>query len=1194
MKYSWIFLIGCLQLFGNHVSLVAQDKDIYFESLVTEQPLSQLTVSSIFQDSKGFIWFGTLDGLNRYDGYSIKVFKSLADKPESISSNYINSITEDSLGYLWIGTDNGLNRLCRDNDEFLRFFKEKEKEYNISHNKVSFVYRDKLDRIWIGTEQGLDCVNQETLTFTKRTFNNFLFNNRIITIHDDSYGNLWIGTLRGLVKYDTNTDKHLVFLHESGNPNSISNNHIRSIFEDSRKNLWIGTSDGLNLYDTKNNNFRHFGKTIYPDLTLTNNAVKSIVEDEYHNLLIGTNKGLNIFNLDNKTIKKYVPDKIIPGSLNHSFIYSLYIDNAGTVWIGTFNGGVNYFNRKYTLFRYINPANDLVYGNINKIFLKDNSLWIGTDGEGLLQYDLQFLLKKQHLFHAETRQSNSSNCIYSITEMNNSLLLGTGTNQLLLFDLNSKKIIETINGIGGIGIINDAYKTKDGDLLFCVNDTIGLRKLNPSKKRIEPVTYLSERNREMLFPFPTCIIEESPGVFWIGTRYAGLYYYNSNSQSVKRYVAGIDSISLRSNSISAVYIDNLNNLWIGTTDSGLFRFSSETESFRAYNINHGLPHLDIRGILEDEAGYIWLATFFGVSRFDLTQNKFINFNKDNGFPLQEISKHSFTLLENGCIAVGGNNGFTVFNPLDIKFDTFIPPVLITNFRLLNSGYSGNAPKIELLMNKEKVIELKHNQSNFIIEFAALNYIFPKNTQYAYKLEGFDAEWNYVGKQRTAAYTNLNAGNYIFRVKALINNGMWSENQKALTIKVHPPLWKTGWAYLIYILVAGGLLFLSFRYFRFKNANRLKLLVDQLADFRERESGKIELNVSEGRFNRFITEIALAFNPLALKQEINYQIEISKETIFLWFDRHLLEKVFCNLLSNAFNNTPTSGTVTISVEKYDKTRLKDLLPEIQNILVNTGATEFVETRIKNSKKEIPDKEYGENLNPFYRMKGDTRQSQIGTNIGLGLVKGITELHHGIVSVDNTLEEWTIFRIILPVGREHLSSDEILHEDITNHHILGESCEVETFVPKIENNVHIHRERMKQSMREKTLHELTSTETVSMDEQFLNKINQIVEKNISNPHFMIDDLSKEVGMSRSSLYRKIKSLTNYSTNEYIKNYRLHVASKYLRETDLSVSEIAYKTGFNNPAYFTNCFRKFFKTSPSNYMRNLEKLNNRQQLK
>lgn len=1366
-----ILIIGWLQLFGIYTPLDAQDNDVYFENLIAEQSLSQLTVSSIFQDSKGFIWFGTLNGLNQYNGYDIKVFRSSADKSGKISSNYINSITEDSLGYLWIGTDKGLNRFSYEKNEFLSFFKDKETEYNISHDRVSFVYRDKLDQIWIGTEQGIDLVDQKKLTFTKRTFDDFLYNNRIITIHDDSYGNLWIGTLKGLVKYNMKNDKYFIFRKELDNPHSISSNHVRTVFEDSRKNLWIGTSSGLNLYDPKNNRFLHFGKTTYLGLSLTNNAIRCIIEDKRQNLLIGTNKGLNILNLSTKTVKKYVPDKIIPGSLNHFYIYSLFVDNAETVWIGTFNGGVNYFNQKYNQFRYINPASNFVYGGVNKILLKDNNLWVGTDGGGLLQYDHQYSFKNQYLFEKTSRQFNSENFIKSVLGIDNSLLLGTATGKVLLFDLNSRKVAETIQSESKT--FTNVYEVSNGELLFCVHDTLGLRKLNLNDKNFETVTYLNNANREMLFPFTTCVVEESPGVYWIGTKYVGLYYYDSNNLLVKRYSAGKDSLSLKSNYISALHIDNLNNLWIGT-NQGFYLFSREAENFHSYDISHGLPSVDIRGILEDEAGYLWIATIFGVSRFDPTKNTFINFSKDNGFPIQEISNFSFTLLENKHIAVGGNNGFAIFNPLEIKFDSFKPPVLITEFKLFNSTYTDNPIQVALHVNNKKPIELKNNQSNFIIEFVALNYIFPRNTQYAYKLEGFDTEWNYVGKQRTATYTNLRAGDYLFRVKALNNDGTWSESQGTLDIIVHPPLWKTWWAYLIYVLSITGLALLFLHYFHLKNeirvkkieqknaekahqlrlrmftnfsqelrtpltlilgpledimsdkvlpgeitnslkmmqknTNRLKTLVEQLVDFRKQESGKILLKAAEGRFNIFIIEIVMAFNTIAARQKINYNIEVEEGPIFLWFDRQQMEKVFFNLLSNAFNNTPTGGAISVSVKKCNVSKLKELPKETRELLINTGARDFVVTQITNSGKGIPEEEYDKIFDPFYQMTDNTNQTPAGTGIGLSLVKGITELHHGIVSVNSVQNEWTTFKVILPIGKEHFATHEIQSgyipsENISNYHLLDESLEddfsiskqiaqnknkhtvlliddnndirsylksrltkeyniieasdgneglskalkktpdiiiSDIMIPEIDGlqlclqlkknistchipiilltarttylkikevyevgaddyiikpfsanllrlkikNVLTNRERLKQVLGEKLPYELSSAEMTSMDEQFLEKTYQVVEKNISNPDFMIDDLSKEVGMSRSSLYRKIKALTNYSANEFIKNYRLKVASKYLCETNLSISEIAYKTGFNNPSYFTNCFRKFYKTSPTNYKKKFRK--------
>ena len=1134
--------------------------------------------------------------------------------------------------------------------------------------------------------------------------------------------------------------------------------------------MWIGTSNGLNFYDPRNNQFLHFGSSVYQGLSLTNNAVRCITEDSYQNLLIGTNEGLNILNLETREIRKYAPKKMTTGGLNHFFIYSLLVDNAGTVWIGTIFGGINYFNQTNQQFRYYNPGNEFAYGSVGEILEHGNAFWIGTGGGGLLYYNHQFKFHGQYLFESEFSQSNSANIIRSIAHFDNSLLLSTEDNQLLVFDLQTKRVAKRI--LGTRGRVTDFYKTSDGKFLLCVNDTFGLRRFEPADAKIELVNYQNSVGRDMLFSFATCIIEESAGVYWVGTRYVGLYYYDSNKQVVKRFIAGNDSLSLHSNHISSLYIDNLNNVWIGTRDGGLSLFNRETETFRSFGQEDGLPNMDVRGILEDEAGYLWIATLSGVTRFDPTRHEFISYTKENGFPLQEVGEYAFSRLNNGQFAVGGNNGFTVFEPLKIKTNTFVPPVLITNFRLFSSGSPGDySSSGKRLVDENKKIELKFNQANFIIEYTALNYIYPGKNQYAYKLEGFDTDWNYVGNQRTATFTNLNAGEYVFRVKASNNDGIWNESGKTLTVKIHPSPWRTWWAYSIYLLILSSMFFLLLHYLHLenkiklkqieqensekihqmrirmftnfshelrtpltlimgpvedmlnnsglpdqirnsltlvqKNTYRLLSLVNQLMDFRKQESGKVNLKVAEGRFNKFITEISMAFNALAGKKEIVFRIEGNEKEIRLWFDRQQLEKVFYNLLSNAFKNTPANGHISVSVNGITGNDLKNLPQIKRNLLLSTGASEFVETRIKNSGKGILEKELEKIFDPFYQVMDGNTNPAAGTGIGLSLVKGITEMHHGVVIVESIPDEWAMFRVILPKGNSHFPPDEIFNDYIPSEHIsnyllpddvcaedgdplpvvqnrkkytillIDNNADIRRYIKsqlcsnyniieaadgkeglakamdkmpdliisdimmpeidglqlcmKLKNELHTshipiilltarttylhvkegfevgaddyiikpfnanllrikvnsvltNRERLKQSLGKKMPFELTVAETTSLDEQFLSNLYKAIEKNISNPDFHIENLSKEIGMSRASLYRKIKALTDLSANEFIKKFRLQVAQKYLRETDLSISEISYKTGFNNPAYFTNCFKKEYKMSPSKYVQSM----------
>jgi signal transduction histidine kinase/AraC-like DNA-binding protein len=985
-----------------------------------------------------------------------------------------------------------------------------------------------------------------------------------------------------------------------------------------------------------------------------------------------------------------------------------------------------------------------------------------------LNYDLDLNYKGQYFIDQETTADYASNVVRSVYMTENTIYVNTDENRLVYFNPDSKRITKKIEGIKGY--ITDYLECSRQKIWLCVNDTFGLRNFNPETATVEPAHYRNAAGNEMLLPFASCIAEESKGVYWVGTRYVGLFLYNSNTNSVERFYSSTDSVSLKSNYITALHIDGHNNLWIGTYGGGLSLFDRQTKTFKTYTQAHGLQNLNIYGILEDKAGYLWISTLSGISRFDPTKSEFKNYSKGNGFPLQEMSEHSFSQLDDGRIAAGGNNGFIVFDPLKIKSNQFIPPVLITSFRLLKSEKKEGKPLLEkkFITDGDK-IRLKYDQSSFIIEYTALNYIFPENNKYAYKLEGFDTEWNEVGKQRIAIYTNLNAGNYLFRVKAANNDGVWTEENMSLNIKVLPPPWKTWWAYTIYFFILTGIFFLLMHYLKLenefrikqieqanmekvhqlrirlftnfshelrtpltlilgpmedllnradlmapvrdslaliqKNAHRLLYLVNQLMDFRKQESGNMTLKAAEGRINKFVTEVSMAFNELAIRQKIDYEIIGGQTDILMWFDRSLLEKVIFNLLSNAFKNTPPNGKITIELAVRQKDELGQLCPSKFDLLQKCNAEEFVEVVVRNTGKGIPVKELDKIFDPFYQVSEDG-QSAVGTGIGLSLVRGIAELHHGAVCVESAPGEGAAFSVYLPMGKAHLTDSEIVTDYIGSEHVnhylpsdesfsdtipetidetdkkhtilvIDDNADIRHYIKmqlanfyhvieasngkeglekavrqmpdliisdimmpeidglqlclKLKNDIHTshipiilltarttylqvkegfdvgaddyitkpfnanmlrikvnsvisNRERLRHSFGKKLPFELPASETTSMDEQFLKKIYQIIEKNISNPDFNIEHFSDDIGMSRASLYRKIKSLTNYSPNEFIKNYRLQAAIKYLRETDLSVSEIAYKTGFNDPAYFTNCFKKAHKVSPSEYLQKI----------
>lgn len=1339
---------------------------IYFRTIPAESGLSQLSVSCIFQDSKGFLWFGTRDGLNRYDGYTFEVFKNDASDSSTISNNNISSIVEDMGGNIWIATENGLNCYNYSSNNFSCFYKSTGND-GISHNKIGSLHFDRKGRLWVGTEQGLDLYNPEEQSFTKNTLDGILFNNRILSLLGDSFGNLWIGTLStGLIQYKPETGAYQVFRHNSKEEPSLPGNTVRTIFEDSGRNLWIGTKTGLCLFNPKNNTFKHFGKDIFKGENLSNEGIRCIAEDREKNLMIGTNEGFNILNKETGSLSIYNPSKTEKGNLSHFYIYSIFIDNAGTVWLGTFNGGINYYNKIDQQFQFSSPGNleQLVYGGVGPMAEKDKKLWIGTGGGGLFCFDT---VKRTYSRFLIEDSSYISNVIKSLYIIGDNIYISTEESKFLIFNITRQKVVKSLQ-ISKNEILN-IYPETNGKLLLCVRDTLGLRLFDPKTDQTTPFTYQNPANgRKMLFPYATCMEKENDSIYWIGTRYVGLYRYNRNNNTAVRFnTIQNDKNSLSANHISIIYADSRNNLWIGTGGRGLCVYNKESEQFKTYGEKEGLSNGNVLGILPDNAGFIWISTHTGISRFDPVNKSFKNYTYGNGLPIQEPTENSFVKLDDGKLCFGGNNGLVTFNPQKILTNTFIPPLVITNFKLLRSDLKeGNMPFHRKFVADSSFIRLKHNQSSFVIEYTALNYIFPERNKYAYQLEGFDFGWNEVGQQRIAIYTNLHSGNYRFKLKASNNDGIWNEDFITLNIKVLPPPWLSWYAYVFYFLIFAGLWFSLFRYIKLenkvkikqieqenmekvhqlrirmftnfshelrtpltliigpledllnktdigqsvrhpltmiqKNAQRLLLIVNQLMDFRKQEAGKMQLRASEGNFSIYMKEISMAFSELARKQKISYSFTSSQDEILLWFDRQLLEKVIFNLLANAFKNTPSHGQITINLIVKTTKKLKmEGINDFQAI--EKIADEYVEITVTDTGKGISAENLGKIFDPFYQVRDGQQVATTGTGIGLSLSKGIVELHTGTISIKSDPGKGAAFKVLLPRGNKHLlenekindfrdeedhthyllppDADEIDNETVVevNHElhtvlIVEDNYEVRNYIkthlkdtynlleaengeegfskavsempdliisdvmmPGIDglemcsrlksevNTSHIpiilltalitfrqikegfevgaddyitkpfnsdllkmkansliaNRERLRKAFSKKFPFEQVLSGSSTFDEQFLDKIYTVMDKYLSDSEFDLDAFSGEIGMSRANLYRKIKALTNFAPNELLKNYRLRAAVKLLLENKYSVSEISYMVGFGTPAYFSNCFKKTYQHSPSEYL-------------
>lgn len=1357
-KSALLSLLFCLFSFA----AMAQGEGLFFHSLSTEAGLSQTTVQCMFQDSKGFMWFGTQDGLNRYDGYKIKVFRYDENDPASISSNYINSIVEDKHGLIWIATDDGLNYYDYAAGSFTRFLRTGD-SLGVKHKKVSALYIDEKDRLWVGTEQGVDLFDYNTQTFKNHDFDRHLFNHRILALTGDGRGNLWIGALGvGVVVFNMEDASYEIFSPDH-KENKISDKRVTSILRDSQGNMWIGTKKGLDIYDPREHKFRQFGNDVFPGSHLSNHQIRCLAEDFDDNILIGTNEGYNVFNPKTHEVQIYNQKGSADGNLNHFFIYSLLVDRAGTVWIGSFYGGVNYYSSLTQHFKYYNPASgkDLVYGAVGPLVAEEEGVWAGTGGGGLLYFNRKTKEFTQHLID-EKDGSYFTNQVRAMCTYKGKLLIATNTGRILLYDQRQKKIDRVFNFRASV---QSFYEDSRGDVWICINDFNSLRILDGKTGEIRLVTALDKNQREFTFSHPRCVLEDSNGVFWIGTRYAGLFRYDSGAREFTQYSARPGGVgALQNANISELMIDSNNSLWIGTEGSGVARFARDSETFETYGEKDGLLNRNVKGILQDSSGILWISSLSGLSMFDPAKKTFDNFPYGNGFPLNEMSLKSHVKLSNGQFVFGGINGFVFFYPEKISKNQFKPPVIITEFRLFRA--KGPDERKTYLTGSEK-IKLNHDKSSFVVDYTALNYIFPHNNQYAYKLQGFDREWNYVGDQRVAIYTNLPAGDYTFKVKASNNDGIWNEEGASLSITVLPPFWQTWWAYLIYLLVMSAVFFSFLKYVGlqnkiklkqmeqqnmenahqmrirmftnfshelrtplslivgpledtlarvdlnqtvresmqlvYKNTRRLLLLVNQLMDFRKQESGNLPLMAAKGDFIKFSEELTLAFTEMAKKRRINYSFKTENTEIKAWFDRILFEKVYFNLLSNSFKYTPDEGRIDVIVSLLSREDLKTICGgRCQSLAELPG--QFVQIVVKDNGTGIPATDSERIFSPFYQAQNN-EVSPVGTGIGLSLTRGIVEMHYGKIWVEGQDGEGSLFRVVFPAGPDHLKPEEKVaqhknSEDIKNYvgdvSILDEEEVIETnhnrnkhsvlivednkdvrnyikkhlwktysvyeasngeegveralqFMPdlvisdvmmpkmdglqlcrKLKNDIHTshipiilltarfafqqvkegfeigadeyvtkpfsasslllkvkalidNRERLKKLFERKSPVEIISADLPSIDDRFLKKVYEIVDQNISDADFNIEKFSEEIGMSRANLYRKIKALTNQSPNEFIKDLRLRIAIKYLRESSLTISEISYKAGFNSPAYFTNCFKKAYGVSPSEFLEN-----------
>ena len=1057
-------LLTCLFFFKQGTG-----QNIAFNHLTVENGLSHNAVLAIAQDSYGFMWYGTGNGLNRYDGHRFRIYKMTPEDSTSISSNNILSIYPDSKHTLWIGTSYGLNKYDPRKDVFERIT-------GIGSQSVNCIYEDKKANLWIGTGSGLYLLtNRQRNTF--RSFfasgsTNSIAGNMIRSIYEDHNGHLWIGTNNGLTKLRliNGVYQYETFRHDPNDPGSLSANYITTIAEDSLQNLWIGTQNsGVNLYqsspDGRNvNGFVKFTHSISNPSGLINNSIRKIITDKAGKIWIGTQEGLSIIDPVSKSIHSYQHDAGNKKSLSQNSIHSLFEDANGSVWAGTYFGGVNITYSYTTSFTSLQNSENRssISNNVISSVTEDekHNLWIGTEGGGLNYFNRAsglFTVYKNILNDPASIGSNLIKVVYRDKDGN--IWAGTHGGGLNLFDPDSKKFKRFLFKANDAETLNAEVISllEDHAGRFWVSSTSGLKLFRRNKTALEPMA-VNSLTGLVINNLTKALLEDSKKRIWIGTS-SGLYVIVNNT--IKEIHPGYP--------INCIQEDAKGNIWVGLYYGGVAMYDEKNNHFDQYTEKDGLPNSNVIGILEDDKNNLWLSTDNGLVKFNPAQKSFQTYTVSDGLAGNEFNYNSFFKDSKGEFFFGGYNGLTNFFPGKIETNKYAAPVVFTGLKLFNNpvDINGEDKLLKENISLTKNITFRYNQDVFSIEFALLNFIKSNKNKYAYKLEGFDKDWNEV-TTTSATYTNLPSGSYTFLVKAANNDGVWSESA-ALKIKVLPPFWLTWWAYCLYALILASILFLVIRFFFLRallkkedelhqvklnfftnisheirthltlimapvdkmlenkkqdsfirhqlgnvktNANRLLKLVSELMDFRKAETKNLTLHIGRHDIVSFLYEIYTSFQDLSLSKNIKVSFVHDSENIAVYFDKEQLEKVFFNLLTNAFKFTPEGGRICMNLEQKEN--------KIKVSVTDNGrgiAPQFMEKLFTN----------------FFQVAEHGLQNT-GYGIGLALSKNIVELHKGTITVESepaspNKEGTTSFTVTLLTGNKHFEGTQHIQENIT---------------------------------------------------------------------------------------------------------------------------------------------------------------------
>ena len=1056
-------------------------KNLKFRNYSLEDGLSQSSVLSIAQDKKGFLWFGTRDGLNKYDGYTFKTYRHLFNDSTSLSNNYIKTLYVDIHGNLWVGTQDGLNKFLEDQDCFKRYLYKSSDQKNENTEIWDIVSYDE-NNLWVGTNNGLIKLNSSTEEIDLE--NNLQLNNPIRSLLKSSDDKFWIKTTKTIGVFNPKTKKYTNFAIDKSNLDDLNLSIISCLYEDNENNIWLGYRNGLAIFNKDEKIFKPF--KLKNNINNITDNVRSIHEDFLGNLWVGTYNGIYIINAKKTLVKHFLHEESNENSLSQNSVYKIFEDTKGDLWIGTYFGGINYFDRSYDSFRLFSSGNDntINYKVVSSIVEDDDKLWIGTEGGGLNLYNRTTGKFTYYTHNPNNQNSLSSNNVKAIIkDKEGNLWIGTHEGGLNLYNPNKpQEFIKFLNDPQDTLTISNnrviaLYEDIKQNNIWLGTSGGGINIINKNTKLISRFNEIKNLVGEFVYTISKS--EDEDHVFIGGN--LGLCKVNVVSKKIETipYVLQ-NSNDPTKNATLCVYEDDSQNLWVGTEGSGFYYYETSTGISIKYGLDDGLPNEVVYSILSDNENNLWLSTNYGLSKFNLKTKQFKNFDVTDGLQGNEFNYGAFLKSKNGDLYFGGANGLTVFNPNDIVENAFVPPVLITDIFVNNQPY---------LPKSKGYMKLNYTHNVFSFNFTALSFSKSKKNQYAYKLEGFDKDWNYVGTRRTTTYTNIDPGTYTFKVKAANSDGLWNEKGDEIIVKIVPAPWNTVVANILYLLGIIGAGFFFRRYYlirrkerkelqrereekeRIEEVNALKLklftnishdfrtpltliigplqkmindntltnpfirkqhqimhrnamvllhLINQFLDFRKNEYGQLKLQAIKSNIVPFIYDIKTAFDELAHDKEIKFKVKSSNGIINVWFDQIKLKKVIYNLLSNAFKNTSKGGEISINISK-----------EKRDSKEKHKVSNYVKIEITDTGRGIS-KEHIQNIFELYFQLKPDRDENLGTGIGLSLVKALVTMHRGLIEVSSVEGQGSTFTVFLPLKKAHLNKNEIIDETPLGDH------------------------------------------------------------------------------------------------------------------------------------------------------------------